>query len=110
MAKHLITNPYNNVYDVRARFRDEPTPMKWSEWRLLQPAQVGMINGLPGTKGVAIATNGVLVIIDTGCLPFVGHLESFITEEGEEFTDPYGKKMTTTKKPKGFKLFTKFAQ
>jgi hypothetical protein len=111
MAKHLTYNDFDNVAAVRARFKDITLPMKWSEWRLVQPAQVGQIQGLPGSKGVAVATNGILVIIDTGATAFIGHLQSFVVEEGEEFVDPYGRKSTSSavKKPK-FKLFTEFSE
>lgn len=50
-------------------------------WRLT-PRIVGEINGLPGSRGVLVATNGVLCLIEQelGERLFEGHLDFFLPD------------------------------
>lgn len=55
-----------------------------NDWRLLSPALVGSINGLPTSQGTAVATNGILVaIVQAGGL-FFGHFAFFVADEQAE--------------------------
>ena len=53
-------------------------------WRLIKQPLIGEINGLPQFRGKTIATNGILVAIQTPTgLIHVGHLEWFQVDQVE---------------------------
>ena len=53
-------------------------------WRLTQNAPVGQITGLPAFRGKAVATNGILVAIETsGGQLLIGHIQWFETDNDE---------------------------
>jgi hypothetical protein len=82
MSKHLCPNPYANVIELMNEFGIIlPTPHK--DWRLLPDAMVGEINGLVNLRGMAVATNGILVAITPGRGIVLGHLSSFVCDEDE---------------------------
>ncbi|MDE2097279.1 MAG: hypothetical protein KGL39_08560 [Patescibacteria group bacterium] len=63
-------------------------------------AVVGAINGLPGSTGTAVATNGVLVAIVQPRGLFIGHLASFVAYDDGVVVEKTGKvkkKETKTK-------------
>ena len=71
------------------------------DWRLLVPNVVGEVNGIPSSRGVAVATNGILVaIVQTNAL-FIGHLEFFVPDEEEVLVVALEK--TTTRKKQTIK-------
>jgi hypothetical protein len=43
----------------------------------------GEINGLPMSRGVLVATNGILCLIEQGETYFEGHLQWFVADEDE---------------------------
>ena len=53
------------------------------EWRLLVDPVIGHIHGLPTTQGVAIATNGIEVVILQSNGVVLGHLDFFEPDEQE---------------------------
>ena len=73
-------------------------------WRLLDRPMVGQINGIPALRGVAQATNGILVAVTQNDKSmFVGHLDSFTCDEQEHvvfFGAPAKEAKTKTKKPR----------
>lgn len=94
MARHFAYNEFNSISHLCAAFKT--TLPKPATWRLLSPAMVGEINALPGSKGIAIATNGILVAILQNTSLFIGHFDSFVVEQVVE-TDKQGKKQTANK-------------
>ena len=106
MARLLINQPHESLVQVKNVFNVVlPKP---HDWRLLNPAIVGEINGLPRSRGVAIATNGILVAIKQNeDQLFIGHLEYFVPDEDsgaegviQSRLSPVSKKTTKTRKPK----------
>jgi hypothetical protein len=67
------------------------------EWRLLQELMYGEINGLPESRGVAIATNGIIVAIVQESHLFFGHLDYFVQDEDEETQGGVGRKPSGAK-------------
>lgn len=57
-------------------------PAPKETWRLLQQPCLGNINGLPDFRGIAVATNGIIVAIEDPVMDllFFGHLEWFVKE------------------------------
>lgn len=59
---------------------------QFDSWRMLQPTEqlVGEIQGLPESRGIVRATNGILCFIElsSGAL-FEGHYESFVPDPKE---------------------------
>ena len=57
-------------------------------WRLTTKAPVGEVHGIPTMRGKAVATNGILVAIETssGKLMF-GHLDNFVCDDKDEIQD-----------------------
>ena len=64
-------------------------------WRALQEQKSGNIQGLPSLRGTAVATDGVLVAIQSwdGKLS-VGHLDYFIADKDEPAARPVTVKKT----------------
>lgn len=48
-------------------------------WRLTKPL-IGAIHGIPSSRGILRATNGILCIIEQPTRFFVGHREHFVTD------------------------------
>ena len=43
---------------------------------------VGQVNGIPGSRGVMVATNGILCQIEqSGPVPFIGHIAWFVPDD-----------------------------
>ena len=62
-------------------------PKPWDGWRLVVPEVPGQINGIDAMRGVAIATNGILVAIeDEHGIVCYGHLEWFVKDDAEQET------------------------
>lgn len=81
MAKLSPIQTFNSLDAVRETFRVLlPRPY---EWRLLKQPIVGEINGLPESRGIAIATNGIIVAIQQNESLFFGHLDFFVEDEDE---------------------------
>ena len=97
MPKHHAYNEFPSVQAIKEYF-GQPLP-KPHDWRLVSPAQVGEINGLPSSKGLAIATNGILVAIMQGPTLFIGHTDSFVVDivESDEFARQGGRPSAATK-------------
>lgn len=52
------------------------------EWRLVINSCCGQINGLPAFRGIAVATNGIhVVLVDSGGIARIGHLAWFIPDQ-----------------------------
>jgi len=68
-------------------------PKPSDTWRILQKPRVGEVNGLPHMRGVAIATNGIIVAIKTGDQRVIfGHLEWFVPDKNEPSSPVKGRK------------------
>ena len=50
------------------------------DWRLIE-AMTGEINGIPTSRGIAVATNGILVAIMQNDGIVIGHLDWFVKDE-----------------------------
>ena len=71
---HEILPPFDSLSALQREMRIS-LPASREPWRLTT-AQVGQINGLPTSRGVRVATNGVLCIIrqsEDNVKWFVGH-------------------------------------
>lgn len=70
------------------------------EWRLTTPL-MGEINGLPGSRGWLVATNGILCYVQqlTGTF-FLGHLAFFLTDKAEAVELDDETKNVRVRKPK----------
>ena len=77
MARKLIPNEFCTLHDLKEITGPLPKP---HNWRLLEPAQVGAIHALPESQGVAVATNGILVVIIRPLGIFIGHMENFVID------------------------------
>jgi hypothetical protein len=59
---------------------------EFDNWRMLPSEEQvpGVINGLPESKGIVRATNGILCYIEVygGGFPYLGHYEFFVKEDG----------------------------
>lgn len=62
--------------------------MKYSEWWLVEHGPIGALRGLP-VRGRLLATNGILIMLETGASLFQGHKTNFIPDRGEEFYDEF---------------------
>ena len=56
------------------------------EWRLIREPFVGKINALPNLFGMALATNGIDVVVVCDQTAFIGHLEFFVGETSVDET------------------------
>ena len=84
--------PYSSL-DMLVRQHRVVLPRPKDGWRLVMDPIGGQINGLPAIAGKTVATNGIIVALETpsGDLLF-GHLEWFVPnddEVGAQFSDLY---------------------
>ena len=65
--------------------REHHLPKPFKEWRSVQQPVLGEINGLPRFRGHTIATNGIIVALESevGNI-FFGHLQWFLPDKKEE--------------------------
>lgn len=70
--------------DIHQVFLEAKVFFRTGRWRLLTPRKSGEVNGIPTSRGLAIATDGMLVLIrqSDGSL-FEGHLEWFEKDQLE---------------------------
>lgn len=68
--------------------RSEHLPKPYDDWRLVQKPVPGHINGLETIRGLAVATNGIIVALlnSYGKISF-GHLEWFVKDKPSDETD-----------------------
>ena len=75
MAK--LFNQFSSVDDFKKAYKTNlPKPY---DWRLIEP-MVGEINGIPTSRGIAVATNGILVAIMQNDGIVFGHLDWFVKD------------------------------
>lgn len=79
----IETHKYSSLRDFCVR-RRIMLPKPTEEWRLLKGQPVGNIHALPGLRGRAVATNGIIVAIELEDESVVfGHLEWFKRDREE---------------------------
>lgn len=78
MAKLTTLQPFRDVGEIKNIYHI--TLAKPYEWRLIKEPFVGEINGISTMRGVAVATNGILVAIMQSTGMVVGHLEYFVAD------------------------------
>jgi hypothetical protein len=101
MAKLTTFQQFGTVAQIKEHYKlILPKPY---DWRLIVPNLVGQIHALPGSRGVAVATNGIIVaIVQTDGL-FLGHMENFIPDDEqpvEVVKEVKAKKPTSGRKQK----------
>jgi hypothetical protein len=99
---------YRSIWEFK-RIHGLCWPTK-EEWRLLKP-KLGSIEALPRTRGVVVATNGILCYIEleNGTL-FLGHLEHFNIEKTErEFKSKTPKAPKETREERNLRLAQEYA-
>ena len=82
MARLTVPQHFFSVSQIKETFGT--TLPKPHEWRLIQQPIVGAIHGLPTTQGVAIATNGIEVVILQYDKIILGHLDFFVADQQQE--------------------------
>jgi hypothetical protein len=81
MARLTTLQHLDSMHDLCIEYGLTSLPKPKEDWRLLQNPFVGEIIGIPTLRGIAIATNGIIVAILQGNdkLTF-GHLDNFIAD------------------------------
>lgn len=82
--------PYPSLSVMCRTKRIQILPKPRDTWRLVAQPVVGAINAIPQFRGLAIATNGVIVLLETsaGRDTFIfGHLQFFVKDDIEQETD-----------------------
>ena len=110
MAK--VAYQFQSVDDFKRTFKSSlPKPY---DWRLIEP-MVGEINGIPTSRGVAIASNGIIVAIMQNDGVVFGHLDWFVKDKEQPICEasPVGHSNIavgnkTISKRKSNKLFDTF--
>lgn len=96
MAANELPQQYTSVY---AFFRAHGITLKNSEGWRLTPRLVGEVNGIPTSRGILTATNGILCYIeqeiDGRVTTFEGHIAWFVPDDAT--ADP----LAATPAPKG---------
>lgn len=78
MAKLTTLQPFRDIGEIKNIYHI--TLAKPYEWRLIKEPFVGEINGISKMRGVAVATNGILVAIMQPTGMCVGHLDYFVAD------------------------------
>ncbi len=95
-----LPQPYASIYSF-ARAHSITFPRTEGFWRLTERV-VGQVNGLPTSRGILTATNGILCYIeqetDGRVGTFLGHLEWFVADSGQTGAE-IAAKPTTQRKP-----------
>ena len=78
MAKLTTIQHFTSIDKLKEYFKT-PLPKPY-DWRLMSPCLIGQINALPGSRGTAIATNGILVAIIQNDALFIGHIDFFVAD------------------------------
>lgn len=75
------SNPFPNMSSLRAAYgRHLPQPA--DNWRTIKEPHFGHIQGIPSMMGLAVATDGIYVVIKRGDGHFLlGHLDWFISDD-----------------------------
>lgn len=89
MPRTLIPQPYASIFALRIAHGNIILPRPY-DWRLVIEPCVGEINGLPITRGVCVATNGISVAIlqhegERDKVTF-GHYDWFIADDEQAAT------------------------
>lgn len=79
MARQTTIQTFSSVTAIKQAFGI--TLPKPYDWRLLSPCVVGEMNALPNMRGVAVATNGILVAILQNATIIIGHLDYFVADQ-----------------------------
>jgi hypothetical protein len=58
-------NPFESVVDMCRKLRI-PQSKFAQGWRLITPAKVGEVQGLPESRGMVVATDGIMAVLITG--------------------------------------------
>jgi hypothetical protein len=96
--KHKIDQPYASFQHFQAKHRITHPPKE--TWRLTQYGYIGEINGIPGSRGILVATDGTLCYITQGeQAPFLGHIQFFKPDEVEITAEQIRENAMKGKKP-----------
>lgn len=102
----IVSQEYRSLGDM-VMLKKIVLPKPRDDWRLVAKPMIGEIKGIPSIRGKTIATNGVLVIIESIIgTTWNAHLAFFVPDEDEE-TDLFeeGKTVKPTKHERMFEEF-----
>lgn len=107
--KHQFPQLFDNIYHLRAE-TGIILPKPFDTWRLIAEPVMGKIQGIPTLWGVAIATNGITLILQRGEEYLDVHLDNFIPDDIEDVDRLGGNTRTkaTSTKPQPDPLFAGF--
>lgn len=90
------TQPYTSISQfAEVNHLILPRPF---DWRLIQDPMTGEVQGLSAFRGFAIATNGIIVALESESKDIAfGHLDYFVPDED---STPKSSSTKTTKAPK----------
>lgn len=83
----LAVNPFKSTHQLATLYRIHSLPAPKQDWRLVKEPFTGAIQGLDERgrfRGFAVATNGIIVAIQTGDDRLVfGHIDFFVPDAHE---------------------------
>lgn len=84
MTRTLILQPFSSFADL-VRTHNLMLPVPRDTWRLVAEPCIGEVNGLPMMRGLAVATNGIMVVLrrsqPNDCI--YAHYDWFVPDEEE---------------------------
>lgn len=97
--KHKIDQPYASFQHFQAK-HGVTHPAK-ENWRLTQYGYIGEVSGIPTSRGILVATDGILCYITQGedAPPFLGHILHFKPDEVEITAEQIRENAMKGKKP-----------
>ena len=100
MAKHTTIQTFKSIAELKASY-NLILPHPYEEWRLLATPGIGQIHAIPSMRGIATATNGILVlIINEQDQPMFGHIDNFVSDDVQVIIELSAKSKTPTKPSK----------
>lgn len=91
---NVLTNIYYDFYQTLGRLH--LTMRDAYDWRLVTPNH-GQINGLPNSRGILVATNGIDCLIETPVGFYEGHIGWWQADEETTETQKLTRKQNTEK-------------
>lgn len=81
-------NPFNNLAHMTRELR-VILPKPKEEWRMVNPSPIGDVHGLPGLRGIIVASNGILdlLLTPTGAVSFIHH--EWFNEDADVVPHPF---------------------
>ena len=110
-AQPWVENPFGSIAELLTKL-ELVNLRKGEAWRLV-PAEVGEINGVPNSRGMLVATNGILCIIYRSDKSlFIGHKEWWMDDEvvyGEKRATNHGGSSKRGAEKRATKATSKFS-